>query len=431
MRSLRRTVLACYVISTALYGIAQSSADLHVTAIRAGKLFEPKSGKMLENQTVLIRGEVIQAVGSNIEIPADAKIIDLSTKTVLPGFIDVHTHLTLNAGSGGLQGLTISGPRQALIGAKNARITLLAGFTTVRNVGAEQFSDVALRDAINDGDVIGPRMQVSGPMLSITGGHGDNNLLPFEYHATGDGVADGPDQIRHKVRENIKYGADVIKFAASGGTMSKGDNPLLESYSPEEMQVLVREAHRQGRKVATHAHSALSIKDAVRAGVDSVEHGIFLDDEGISLMKEHGTYLVPTSFPLFWYTENMESMHLPKYTEDKIRTILPAAKISMAKAFKSGVKVALGTDAGVYPHGLNAGEYWSMVKLGLTPVEALQAGSINAADLMGWSDRIGTIEPGKFADIVAVNGNPLDDISILQHVSFVMKGGVVYKTGDQ
>jgi imidazolonepropionase-like amidohydrolase len=431
MRSLRRTVLACYVLSTALYGIAQSSADLHVTAIRAGKLFEPKSGKMLANQTVLIRGEVIQAVGSNIEIPADAKIIDLSTETVLPGFIDVHTHLTFNAGSGGLQGLTISVPRQALIGAKNARITLLAGFTTVRNLGAEQFSDVALRDAINDGDVIGPRMQVSGPMLSITGGHGDNSLLPFEYHATGDGVADGPDQIRHKVRENIKYGADVIKFAASGGTMSKGDNPLLESYSPEEMQVLVTEAHRQGRKVATHAHSALSIKDAVRAGVDSVEHGIFLDDEGISLMKEHGTYLVPTSFPLFWYTDHMESMHLPKYTEDKIKMILPAAKISMAKAFKSGVKVALGTDAGVYPHGLNAGEYWSMVKLGLTPVEALQAGSINAADLMGWSDRIGAIEPGKFADIVAVNGNPLNDISILQHVSFVMKGGVVYKTGDQ
>ena len=213
--------------------------------------------------------------------------------------------------------------------------------------------------------------------------------------------------------------------------MSKGDNPLLESYSPEEMQVLVSEAHRQGRKVATHAHSALSIKDAVRAGVDSVEHGIFLDDEGISLMKERGTYLVPTSFPLFWYTDNMESMHLPKYTEDKIKMILPAAKISMAKAFKSGVKVALGTDAGVYPHGLNAGEYWSMVKLGLTPVKALQAGSINAADLMGWGDRIGTIEPGKFADIVAVNGNPLDDISVLQHVSFVMKGGVVYKTGDQ
>ena len=176
MRSLRKTVLACCVLSTALYGIAQSSADPHVTAIRAGKLFEPKSGKMLENQTVLIRGEVIQAVGSNIEIPADAKIIDLSKETVLPGFIDVHTHLTFDAGSGGLQGLTTSVPRQALIGAKNARITLLAGFTTVRNVGAEQFSDVALRDAINDGDVIGPRMQVSGPMLSITGGHGDNNL---------------------------------------------------------------------------------------------------------------------------------------------------------------------------------------------------------------------------------------------------------------
>jgi imidazolonepropionase-like amidohydrolase len=428
---MRRTVLVCCVFSAALYGLAQSSIDSHVTAIRAGRLFEPKSGKMLENQTVLVLGDVIQAVGSNIEIPAGAKIIDLSKETVLPGLIDVHTHLTFDAGGGGLRGLANSIPRQALTGAKNARITLLAGFTTVRNVGAEQFSDVALRDAINDGDVIGPRMQVSGPMISITGGHGDNNLLPFEYHATGEGVADGPDQIRHMVRENIKYGADLIKFAASGGTMSKGDNPLLESYSPEEMQVLVSEAHRQGRKVATHAHSALSIKDAVRAGVDSVEHGIFLDDEGIALMKEHGTYLVPTSFPLFWYTDNMEKMHLPKYTEDKIKMILPAAKVSMANAFKSGVKVALGTDAGVYPHGLNAGEYWSMVKLGLTPVQALQAGSINAADLMGWSDRVGTIEPGKFADIVAVNGDPLSDITLLQHVSFVMKGGIVYKSGDQ
>jgi imidazolonepropionase-like amidohydrolase len=393
-------------------------------------MFDAKAGKMVENQVILVHDDQIQQVGSNLPIPQGAKVIDLSKATVMPGFIDAHVHLTMAAGHSGPAGLTVSVPRSALIGARNARVTLMAGFTTVRNLGAEGFSDVALRDAINDGDVIGPRMQVSGPMISITGGHGDNSILPFEYHATGDGVADGPDEVRHRVRENIKYGADVIKFAASGGTMSKGDNPLLEAYSPEEMQILISEAHRQGRKVATHAHSALAIKDAVRAGVDSVEHGIFLDDEGIALMKQHGTYLVPTSFPLFWYMDNMASMHLPKYTEDKIKVILPIGKASMSNAFKQGVKVALGTDAGVYPHGLNGGEFSTMVKLGLTPTQALQAGTVNAADLMGWTDQVGSIEPGKFADIVAVNGDPMANIEILEHVDFVMKGGVVYKGGQ-
>ena len=429
-KSLACIVSAAALLVASLCPLAQTPSNSGLTAIRAGKMFDAKAGKMLESQVILVHDDQIQQVGSNLPIPQGAKVIDLSKATVMPGFIDAHVHLTMAAGHSGPAGLTVSVPRSALIGARNARVTLMAGFTTVRNLGAEGFSDVALRDAINDGDVIGPRMQVSGPMISITGGHGDNSILPFEYHATGDGVADGPDEVRHRVRENIKYGADVIKFAASGGTMSKGDNPLLEAYSPEEMQILISEAHRQGRKVATHAHSALAIKDAVRAGVDSVEHGIFLDDEGIALMKQHGTYLVPTAFPLFWYMDNMASMHLPKYTEDKIKVILPIGKASMSNAFKQGVKVALGTDAGVYPHGLNGGEFWAMVKLGLTPTQALQAGTVNAADLMGWTDQVGSIEPGKFADIVAVNGDPTADISILEHVDFVMKGGVVYKGGQ-
>jgi imidazolonepropionase-like amidohydrolase len=429
-KSLACIVSAAALLVASLCPLAQTPSNSGLTAIRAGKMFDAKAGKMLENQVILVHDDQIQQVGSNLPIPQGAKVIDLSKATVMPGFIDAHVHLTMAAGHSGPAGLTVSVPRSALIGARNARVTLMAGFTTVRNLGAEGFSDVALRDAINDGDVIGPRMQVSGPMISITGGHGDNSILPFEYHATGDGVADGPDEVRHRVRENIKYGADVIKFAASGGTMSKGDNPLLEAYSPEEMQILISEAHRQGRKVATHAHSALAIKDAVRAGVDSVEHGIFLDDEGIALMKQHGTYLVPTAFPLFWYMDNMASMHLPKYTEDKIKVILPIGKASMSNAFRQGVKVALGTDAGVYPHGLNGGEFWAMVKLGLTPTQALQAGTVNAADLMGWTDQVGSIEPGKFADIVAVNGDPTADISILEHVDFVMKGGVVYKGGQ-
>jgi len=219
----------------------------------------------------------------------------------------------------------------------------------------------------------------------------------------------------------------VIKFCASGGVFSRGDNPLLEQYSPAEMLALITEAHRLGRKVATHAHSALAIKDAVRAGVDSVEHGIFLDDEGIQLMKEHHTFLIPTSYPLFWFEEHASQMHFPPWVMEKAAIIIPAAKQNMAKAFRSGVRVALGTDAGVYPHGENGGEFWAMVTLGMTPVQALQAGTVNAAELMGWSDRVGSISRGKLADIVAVKGNPVADVGLLKQVQFVMKDGVVYK----
>src|SRR5215475_6961401 len=396
--------------------------------IRAGKLFDSASGRLIDSPVVVISANHIEAVGGReITVPTNARIIDLGQATLLPGFFDVHTHLTSNAGGGGYEGLGISTPRAALTGAKNARLTLMAGFTTVRNVGAEGYSDVALRDAIDAGDVVGPRMQVSGPPLGITGGHCDSNLLPFEFHFSAEGAADGVEAVMHRVREEIKYGADVIKFCASGGVFSKGDNPLLEQYSPPEMQALIAESHRLGRKVATHAHSALAIKDAVRAGVDSIEHGIFLDQEGIALMKEHGTFLVPTSYPLFWFEEHAASMHVPPWVMEKAAIIIPAAKKNMAVAFRSGVRVALGTDAGVYPHGQNGGEFWSMVELGLTPVQALQAGTLNAAELMGWSDRVGVVRKGMLADLVAVRGNPLGDVRLLQHVQFVMKDGVIYK----
>ncbi len=306
-------------------------------------------------------------------------------------------------------------------------LTLEAGFTTVRNVGADGYSDVALRDAINAGDVPGPRMLVSGPPLGITGGHCDNNMLPSEYHAVGDGVADGIPAVQHKVRETIKYGADLIKICATGGVLSMGDSAQASQYTLEEMKAIVADAHRLGRKVAAHAHGAQGILWASEAGVDSIEHGSYIDDAGIAEMKKNGTYLVPTLYLGDWFLENADSLHVPPFILAKAKEVMPAARKNLAHAFASGVKVAFGTDAAVYPHGLNAHEFAVMVKLGLSPLQSIQAATINAADLLGWSGKAGAIEPGKWADIIAVDSDPLQDVTTLEHVKFVMKGGDVVK----
>jgi imidazolonepropionase-like amidohydrolase len=396
--------------------------------IHAGHLLDVKTGKMLDNVIVVIDGEKITSVsggGLQSDNQAGARVINLPNATLVPGLIDAHTHLTFDPNFG-YQELGVSIPKEALIGAKNARITLEAGFTTVRNVGARGYSDIALRDAINEGMVPGPRIMASGPALSITGGHCDQNLLPYEWHANSDGAADGVEGVQHKVREIIKYGADVIKVCATGGVLSKGDDPRASQYTLEEMKAIVADAHRLGRKVAAHAHGAQGIAWAAEAGVDSIEHGSYIDDAAIALMKKNGTYLVPTLYLADWMRENAAKIGLPAMYATKMKDVTAVSRQNIKKAFNAGVKIAFGTDAAVYPHGLNAHEFAVYVQIGMTPLQAIQTATVNAADLLGWS-KIGSIETGNFADIIAVSGDPLKDVTLLENPVMVMKGGTVYK----
>ena len=409
-------------------GHAQEKAPAS-SAIRAGKVLDVRTGNYESDQIIWIEGDKIKAIGKAAEIQKQLpdslkkKIIDLSSLTVLPGLIDSHTHMTVSPDPLGFTGLRHSYPRMALLGARNARVTLEAGFTTVRNVGAAGYSDIALRDAINAGDVPGPRMVASGPTLSITGGHADNNYLAPQFAASRGGVANGVDGVTAKVRENIKYGADVIKFAATGGVLSEGDNPELVEYSLEEMKAIVETAHALGRKVAAHAHGAKGIKNAVLAGVDSIEHGSYISKEEIQLMKDNGTYLVPTVYIADRLMQRRETLR--PNVKEKVDRVLPETRENLSNAFRSELKIAFGTDAGDYPHGENAREFATMVKMGLPRLKAIQAATVNAADLIGWSKRVGTLEVGNFADIVAVEGDPLADVSVLEKMQFVMKGGQV------
>jgi imidazolonepropionase-like amidohydrolase len=421
--------LAALLIFTLLScsALAQSAAK-ETILIKAGRLIDVRSGRVLNDQAILIEGDRIKEVGAAATVashaPQNARVIDLSNATVLPGLIDCHTHLTGDLGG---QGQSTSIPRQALRGARNAKITLEAGFTTVRNVGAAGYADIALRDAINAGDVVGPRLNASGPALGSTGGHADENTLAPEFHYKAEGIADGVPAVIQKTREVIKYGADCIKIVATGGVLSKGDSPDAGQFSDEELRAIVTEAHRLGRKVAAHAHGAAGMKQAILAGVDSIEHGSFINDENIQLMKEKGTYIVPTLYLMDWFMENHARIGVPEYMVEKANVVMPAARQNLAHAFKAGVKVAFGTDAAVYPHGLNGREFAVMVKLGLTPMQTIQAATVNAADLLGWSDRLGAIEAGKFADIIAVTGDPATDVKTLERVGFVMKGGQIFK----
>jgi len=424
---MQRVLALVFALAVAPNLLIAQSPQKEAVLIKAGRLVDVRSGRVLTDQAILIEGDRIKQVGpeQSMQAPAGARVIDLSNATVLPGLIDCHTHLTGEPGHNGYEALGISIPREALYGAKNARLTLEAGFTTVRNVGANGYSDIALRDAINAGDVPGPRIDASGPPIGVTGGHCDESLLAPEFNHKADGVADGVPALIQKTREVAKYGADCIKICASGGVLSKGDSPEALQFSDDEIRAVVGEAHRLGRKVAAHAHGAAGIKQAVLAGVDSIEHASFIDDEAIRLMKEKGVYLVPTLYLGDWFIENYQRLRVPEFMVEKAKVVMPAARQNIARAFKAGVKVAFGTDAAVYPHGLNGREFAVMVKLGMTPMQSIQAATVNSADLLGWSDRVGAIEAGRFADIIAVNGDPTADVTLLEHVAFVMKGGQV------
>ena len=423
-------ILELAVALAAALPLAAADAPPHVySAVHCGTLLDVRTGHGISDALLLIEDGKVHEAGaaSRVRLLHNETALDLTHATCLPGLIDVHDHLTSDPTDSGYKSLGLSVPRKTVKGVKNARITLEAGFTTVRNLGAQGYSDIALRDGIVAGEVPGPRMLASGPALGITGGHCDNNLLAPQYHATSEGVADGPWAARAKVREVIKFGADVVKICASGGVMSKGDQPGAPQYTLEEIQAIVDEAHKLGRKVAAHAHGTQSIKDAIRAGIDSVEHCSLIDDEGIALAKKAGTFLVFDIYnDDFIMHQGLQAGMLPEAIE-KERQIGVLQRENFQRAYKAGARMAFGTDGGVYPHGENARQLTLMVKLGMTPIEAIQTATVNAADLLGWTHTVGTLEPGSFADLIAVDGDPLADISQLEHVKFVMKNGEVVK----
>ena len=392
--------------------------------VRCGRLLDPASGEIATNVDVKVEDKSIVSVS-----PATGAkpSVDLSQGFCMPGLIDVHEHLTGDPKNSGYASLGISIPRETLTGAKNARITLLAGITTVRNVGASGYSDVALREAIAEGDVIGPRMLVSGPALGITGGHCDDNLLPSEYHHSAEGVADGPWAARAKVREVIKYGADVIKVCASGGVLSKGDSVGAAQYTMEELKAIVEEAHKLGRKVAAHAHGTQSIKDAILAGIDSVEHCSLIDDEGIRLAKEHATFLVFDIYNDTYILSHGEKDGLLPEMIEKEKQIGKLQRKNFQKAWEGGVRMAFGTDGGVYPHGDNWRQFPLMVEFGMKPLDAIRAATTEAAELVGLKGKLGRVASDHLADLIALDGDPLKDTNALGRVHFVMKDGKIFR----
>ena len=409
--------------------VCSTAVFAETTVITADRMIDVANGKVVKQAAVIVTDNIITASGrlKDLTVPNEATRIDLGNATLMPGLMDMHVHLTSDATRHGYKRLEVSLPRAAITGVKHAKATLDAGFTTVRNVGAPGFADVALRDAINAGDVVGPRMFVAGPSLGVTGGHCDSNLLPYEYDNYSEGVADGPWEVRKKVRRNIKYGATVIKFCATGGVLSKGTKVGAQQYTFEEMKALIDEAHLRGLTVATHAHGTNGIKAAIKAGVDSVEHVSLLDDEAIELAKKNGTYFSMDIYVTEYILGEGEKAGILEESLNKERIVGKTQRENFEKAVKAGVNMVFGSDAGVYPHGDNPKQFARMVKFGMTPIQAIQAATINPARLLKQEATLGSLDKGKLADIVAVPGNPLDDMSLMEKVGFVMKDGQIVK----
>jgi imidazolonepropionase-like amidohydrolase len=432
LKVVRRACVAATIAasSVGLAGAASAAAtNAPVTAIKAGRLVDVVAGRVHNDQLVLVQGGRITAVGpaGATPVPAGARVIDLSGHTVLPGLIDTHTHVTSDPTTPPYYHYGISLPRQALIGVRFARDTLLSGVTTIRNVGADGYTDIALRDAISAGDVIGPRILASGPALGITGGHCDGNMLAPEFAERGEGVADGPVAVRAMVRKNVKYGADVIKYCGTGGVFSKGTRVGGQQYTPEEVAAIVDEAHMHGRRVAVHAHGANGIRVALRAGVDTIEHASLIDDEGLKLAKEKGAFLSMDIYNTeYTQAEGPKRGELEEFLR-KDREVAQAQRDNFRKAVQMGIRLTMGTDTGVHPHRDAPKQLATMVDYGMTPLQAIQAATWVGAQALGIDADVGQIAPGYAADIIAVSGDPLAEVRVLADVGFVMKGGEVYK----
>src|SRR5580700_3208027 len=428
----RCVLVFCLLFSSRCLSAQQTPQEAQVMAIRAGNLVDVDAGRVLSNQIILVRGGKIEAVGENLAAPAGAIVVDLSKMTVLPGLIDCHTHLADGArDSDPISQLKKTAAQVALESVPNARVTLESGFTTVRDVGVYRaLGDVALRDAINHGYIAGPRMFVAGAYITITGGAGamtgfaPDVQLPWDLHY---GEANSPWEVRQKVRLLAHDGADHIKVLSSGAVLTHGSNPKSQEFTLEELEAAVDEAGHFGLRVESHAHSPDGIKNAIRAGVASVEHATMIDDEGLALAKQRGTYLDMDIYDEECIQEDGKNGKTPQDFLEHDRELGQLQRDNFRKAVEAGLKMSFGTDSGVCPYGQDAKQFAWMVKYGMTPMQAIQSATSAAADLLGRSSELGSVKPGKYADVIAVAGDPLRDVSVLEHVRFVMKDGKVYK----